>query len=117
MSRKTTFAVPPAALSQAKAYVTALVHTRGVPRQTWADAVAKYAVPGLRHSIDLTDPAQIPEQKVTGEPVVLSSSALGNTVVFVPTSARGWTLTLITGSGPVLVEASTPGRVTGGGGQ
>lgn len=97
--------------ARVKAFVVAIVTTKGVSRQAWTTKVSSFVDPELARRLALTDPVNIPAQKVTGQPQLLyTGTSEAVTGWFVPTSATGYTVTMSQGGGQLQIVAVTPGR-------
>lgn len=97
--------------SQVKRFVTTLI-TTAVTRATWIQRLTPFTTPDLGQRLGLTDPADIPHQRITGDPQLLwSSNTEAVSGWFVPTSTVGYTVTLALADGHMVITAVTPGRV------
>lgn len=102
----------PAVQTRVKTFVTAVVSTKGVSRSAWAAKLSSFVNPDLAQRLALTDPANIPPQKVTGKPQLLYvSTTEAVSGWFVPTSATGYTVTMSQGGGKLQIVAVEPGRI------
>lgn len=97
--------------ARVKAFVTAVVTTKGLSRASWTTKVCTFVDADLARQLALTDPVNIPAQKVTGQPQLLYT---GTTEAvsgwFVPTSTSGYTVTMSQGGGQLQITAVVPGR-------
>lgn len=98
--------------ARVKAFVATIVTTTGVTRDGWATKLAAFTDTDLAQRLALTDPANIPAQKVTGEPQLLyTSTAEAVSGWFVPTSTIGYTVISSQGGGQLQLVGVEPGRV------
>lgn len=97
--------------AQVKRFVTTLITTT-VTRAAWIQRLTPFTTPDLGQRLGLTDPADIPHQRITGDPQLLwSSNTEAVSGWFVPTSTVGYTVTLALAAGHMVITAVTPGRV------
>lgn len=98
--------------TRVKAFVTAIVTTKGITRDQWATNVARFTDPDLARSLALTDPANITAQKVTGDPQLLyTSTTEAVSGWFVPTCQAGYTVTASQGGNQLQIVAVDLGKM------
>lgn len=98
--------------TQAKKFVTALVHTKGVSRSAWSKKIYTFtATKDVGDQITFTDPATLPVQHVTGNAKLVSTAKTeAASTYFVPTSGPGFTVTLDTSKKPAKVLSVQMGK-------
>lgn len=107
----TSTPAPAAVISFAESFVRATLRTKGVTREQWNAATGAFCTSQFAAQLALTDPAQIPAQTVTGSGQIISTAPIAHayTAVFVPTSAGGYTVAVVTTGQGFRVTQAQPG--------
>ena len=104
-----TSADAPAAARVATSFITATLATEK-SRQQWAADAGKLATKDFADELALTDPANIPAQKITGPARMVDLRMTGTQMsIFVPTSAQGYTVEVARDGKQIKVSHAEPG--------